>query len=85
MYLDGEHCGHINRMGRTQNWCGVVGCDYECCDPCYEGHLLTHHFFDAPTLFRLSVDNYNGALRGQWAKDFCCGTTTKAGTPGPRK
>lgn len=77
-----DTCEHVRDYGPRGSvdvnvWCGVVACDYECCDACYEGHVLSVHFFNAPSMFRIDNQYQDAIQRGYWAERICYGTEGK--------
>ena len=73
-------CPHLTDQpmrskGYRQSWCGVFGCTYRSCNECYEAHVFSVHFFEAPSAFR-TAENYTTAqYRGRWAERICRGNT----------
>jgi len=78
MHGESNLCPHVivlptSRQEDRKTWCGVFGCPYRSCDECYEAHILSVHFFAAPSAFR-TTENYESAQpRGYWAERICRG------------
>jgi hypothetical protein len=86
--LTSKHCEHLSAKHdwSPKFWCGIFGCEFVCCDDCYDRHLLVH-MFETPEVFRIGGMYQAATVKRAWhAMQICWGRMEvhHGHTPPPR-